>query len=102
MDADTLIILAVGAALAAVFAVPYLRHHRSKERRVAEAELRGDPESPNALLLLGACHRWEGKLEAALATCGGNQTEAARMLGISRRTLINKIEQYDLPRPRKG
>ena len=37
----------------------------------------------------------------ALAGCGGNQTQAARMLGISRRTLINRIESYGLPRPRK-
>jgi predicted Zn-dependent protease with MMP-like domain/Flp pilus assembly protein TadD len=35
--------------------------------RLAEAELRADPESPDALLLLGACHRWQGDLEAALA-----------------------------------
>jgi predicted Zn-dependent protease with MMP-like domain len=34
--------------------------------RLAEAELRSDPENPDALLLLGACHRWEGDLEAAL------------------------------------
>jgi DNA-binding NtrC family response regulator len=38
----------------------------------------------------------------ALAACEGNQTEAAKMLGIARRTLINKVEQYGLPRPRKG
>jgi predicted Zn-dependent protease with MMP-like domain/Flp pilus assembly protein TadD len=35
--------------------------------RLAEAELRSDPENPEALLLLGACHRWEGDLVAALA-----------------------------------
>jgi DNA-binding NtrC family response regulator len=38
----------------------------------------------------------------ALAACDGNQTEAAKMLGIARRTLINKVEQYGLPRPRKA
>ncbi|HEY1101708.1 MAG TPA: sigma 54-interacting transcriptional regulator, partial [Myxococcota bacterium] len=37
----------------------------------------------------------------ALRTCGGNQTKAAEMLGISRRTLVNRLDQYDLPRPRK-
>ena len=37
----------------------------------------------------------------ALETCAGNQTHAARLLGISRRTLINKLEKFALPRPRK-
>ena len=37
----------------------------------------------------------------ALRTCGGNQTKAAEILGISRRTLVNRLDQYDLPRPRK-
>ena len=37
----------------------------------------------------------------ALERCGGNQTRAARLLGVSRRTLINRLEEYDLPRPRK-
>jgi two-component system response regulator AtoC len=37
----------------------------------------------------------------ALETCAGNQTHAAQLLGISRRTLINKLEKFALPRPRK-
>ncbi len=42
------------------------------------------------------------KIEEALARCGGNQSLAAKMLGVSRRTLVTRIEQYGLPRPRKG
>ncbi len=38
---------------------------------------------------------------AALEACDGNQTHAARILGIGRRTLITRIEEYGLPRPRK-
>jgi transcriptional regulator with GAF, ATPase, and Fis domain len=38
----------------------------------------------------------------ALEQCAGNQTQAARMLGLSRRTLINRLETFDLPRPRKS
>jgi two-component system, NtrC family, response regulator AtoC len=37
----------------------------------------------------------------ALEKANGNQTVAARILGIARRTLITRIEQYGLPRPRK-
>jgi two-component system response regulator AtoC len=35
-------------------------------------------------------------LEAALARAGNNRTLAARLLGISRRTLYNKLEEYGL------
>jgi DNA-binding NtrC family response regulator len=37
----------------------------------------------------------------ALARTGGNQTKAARMLGISRRTLTKRLNEFALPRPRK-
>jgi DNA-binding NtrC family response regulator/pSer/pThr/pTyr-binding forkhead associated (FHA) protein len=37
----------------------------------------------------------------ALETWAGHLTHAARLLGISRRTLINKLEKFALPRPRK-
>jgi transcriptional regulator of acetoin/glycerol metabolism len=42
------------------------------------------------------------RLLKALNDCGGNQTRAAQMLGISRRTLINRLDLHKLPRPRKG
>jgi two-component system response regulator AtoC len=38
----------------------------------------------------------------ALERTKGNQTRAAALLGISRRTLIDKLELHNLPRPRKG
>jgi two-component system, NtrC family, response regulator AtoC len=41
------------------------------------------------------------RLIAALDACAGNQTRAAKMLGISRRQLIGRIELWDLPRPKK-
>jgi two-component system, NtrC family, response regulator AtoC len=37
----------------------------------------------------------------ALEEANGNQTRAAAALGMSRRALINRIESYGLPRPRK-
>jgi two-component system response regulator AtoC len=41
------------------------------------------------------------RILGALDRCAGNQTQAARMLGMSRRTLINRLEKYAMPRPRK-
>ena len=41
------------------------------------------------------------RIVTALAQCAGNQTHAARLLGISRRTLIVRLDAYALPRPRK-
>jgi len=38
---------------------------------------------------------------AALEKAGGNQTEAAAILGVSRRTLMNRLDALGLPRPRK-
>ncbi len=41
------------------------------------------------------------RIVSALEQCGGNQTRAAKVLGISRRTLVNRLNQFELPRPRK-
>jgi DNA-binding NtrC family response regulator len=37
----------------------------------------------------------------ALEQAGGNQSKASEILGISRRTLINRLDEYGLKRPRK-
>ena len=56
----------------------------------SESSLRGQRES------------WERQqILQALEKTSGNQKEAALLLGVSRRTLINKIEAYGIARPRK-
>jgi DNA-binding NtrC family response regulator len=37
----------------------------------------------------------------ALDQCAGNQTRAAKLLGMSLRTLVNRLAEHDIPRPRK-
>jgi DNA-binding NtrC family response regulator len=37
----------------------------------------------------------------ALAACAGNQSRAAKMLGMPRRTFISKLDAYGIPRPQK-
>ncbi|MBI2388509.1 MAG: sigma 54-interacting transcriptional regulator [Deltaproteobacteria bacterium] len=41
------------------------------------------------------------RVEDALASCSGNQTRAAKLLGIPRHVLVARISEYGLPRPRK-
>jgi DNA-binding NtrC family response regulator len=52
-------------------------------------------------LKAGIKERERELIKDALARADGNQTRAAKLLGISRRTLISRIEDYGLPRPRK-
>ena len=42
------------------------------------------------------------RIVEALEKCAGNQTKAAQLLGISRRTLVSRLGEYNLPRPRGG
>jgi DNA-binding NtrC family response regulator len=41
------------------------------------------------------------RILAALAACGGNQSRAARQLGISRKVMIARLDRYGVARPRK-
>lgn len=36
----------------------------------------------------------------ALAACGGNQTRAAQLLGMPRRTFVKRLAQFGIQRPR--
>lgn len=47
------------------------------------------------------CNHERQRIIDALEQCAGNQTRAAEQLGISLRTLVNRLTEYDLPRPRR-
>ena len=42
------------------------------------------------------------RIVSALEQCSGNQSKAAQLLGIARGTLISRMAEFGLPRPRKG
>jgi DNA-binding NtrC family response regulator len=54
-----------------------------------------------APLRAGVMERERALIIDALERANGNQTEAAKLLGISRRTLVSRLGEYGLPRPRK-
>ncbi|MCA9639518.1 MAG: helix-turn-helix domain-containing protein, partial [Myxococcales bacterium] len=59
-------------------------------------DTRSRPSDPDA------ADAWEReRIQTALEQARGNQTRAAELLGVSRRTLINRLERFKLPRPRK-
>jgi DNA-binding NtrC family response regulator len=71
------------------------------------AHLQGIAAPRSAPAASGALHEEIASIERqriveALERAGGNQSKAAKLLGVSRRTLVNRLDEYGLPRPRKG
>jgi len=50
----------------------------------------------------GPARNERDRIVEALASCAGNQSRAAKMLGIPRRTFVTKLDAYRIPRPKKG
>jgi two-component system, NtrC family, response regulator AtoC len=60
-----------------------------------------DATGDDALGLLDPEQRRDrARVIAAIEACAGNQTRAAKRLGIARTTLVNKLALYRIPRPR--
>jgi transcriptional regulator with PAS, ATPase and Fis domain len=62
----------------------------------------GEPASSPRTLAEDVDEIARRRITEALEQCAGNQSRAAEVLGISRRTLINRMISFGLKRPRKG
>jgi two-component system, NtrC family, response regulator AtoC len=69
--------------------------HMPLERSLTESQ-----KLPNAAT--GAARTERDRIVEALAACAGNQSRAAKMLGIPRRTFVTKLDAYRIPRPKKS
>ena len=54
------------------------------------------------MAISGGARNERERIIEALAACAGNQSRAARLLGIPRRTFVSKLDAYQIPRPKKG
>jgi len=69
--------------------------HMPLERSLTESQK--VPTSPAA----GAQTERDRIIEA-LAACAGNQSRAAKKMGMPRRTFVSRLDEYKIPRPKKG
>ena len=81
--------------------VPAMLPRPTKSQPVASPR----PERPEAMiagrLAEDDADSARARIAQALEQCAGNQTRAAQLLGVSRRTLINHLERLSMPRPKK-
>jgi two-component system, NtrC family, response regulator AtoC len=78
-----------------------------KLRQAPPSATRGQPPESTAQRLLEdakarVAEAERARIVGALHQCGGNQSRAAELLGISRRTLLKKLDKLAVARPRKS
>src|SRR5262249_59502320 len=62
---------------------------------------KGSPSNKNKDLKVDLKDYERQRILDALAACAGNQTQAAAMLGTSRRMMVNRLDQFGINRPRR-
>lgn len=69
---------------------------------IEQTERFSTDELPTSVFRAELDRREQRRIREALERTGGNQTEAARLLNISRRTLMKRMDRFGMSRPRKG
>jgi DNA-binding NtrC family response regulator len=87
------VVLATGPSL--------LPEHLPTKLRATAHSVPPPAEAPREQLKRDMAAIEKQHISDALDRAGGNQTLAAELLGISRRTLVSRVSEYDLRRPRK-
>ncbi len=59
------------------------------------------PHEAKEISTVGAARGERERIVDALAACAGNQSRAAKLLGIPRRTFVSKLDAFQIPRPKK-
>jgi two-component system, NtrC family, response regulator AtoC len=79
------------------------REAERTEQRSLEPEARRRAQTgPNPSGLSKSQAQERALIMDALAACAGNQSRAAKMLGMPRRTFVARLDRYQIPRPKKG
>ena len=74
--------------------------HLSPEVREPATRSSNPASDPREALEAQIKNMERSRIIEALEQCGGNQTRAAEVLGVSRRTLVSRLKDLDVPRPR--
>ncbi|MBR4956535.1 MAG: hypothetical protein IKZ31_02145, partial [Lentisphaeria bacterium] len=92
---EKMVVLARGETLTVEDVPENIRNGIAAPKR--ETVISGEPEKMAPPAVSGTLDDNERKLiEDALRRCGGNRTKAAQMLGISRRTMHRRLQEYAL------
>jgi transcriptional regulator with PAS, ATPase and Fis domain len=81
---------------------PATAHRSSTATEVELSDAFSPAELPTAVIRAELEQRELRRTKEALERTAGNQTEASILLGISRQTLMNRMDRLGISRPRKG
>jgi two-component system response regulator AtoC len=81
-----------------------VEHLPYEKMRPDTAPVTPEPPAPagdTGRVVTSGSERERQRIIEALNACAGNQSRAAKMLGIPRRTFVAKLDTYRIPRPKK-